>query len=294
MEQASELDQLIHGLDFSRCAAKYTPDFILKPSVNSKRRRNRVELVKNLPLLDGIALLLVDKAHNDVAAVSLRRTNEEVHLLYAMNRDAVETRAGVVNELIALANGIVTAEPLEIQHFRDELVSVVFRHCRHKLERRRAKLSDAWHDLNAPQPIDIAVPPADAIAEFAVGNDALAARLTPATWAEWLRGWFDDAVARPFFSSVGDTPPPTTSEVWSVLYRARLLARKPQLSVTAWPDDAKSACLNLRLSKLGQYIEAVAKISKAAQKERRRGTGSIRFRAVRVCFSCGAVALSPL
>jgi hypothetical protein len=285
MVQASELDQLIHALVFSCYAAKDPPVSILKPIFNAKRSWNSVGRGKNLPLLDCIALLLVDKAHSDIAAVSLHHTNEEVQILYAMNYEAIESRAGLVAELLAVANGIVNAEPLDIWHFHDEIIDVIFRHCRHKLERRRAKLSDAWRDLNAPRPMELPVQSADAIAEFVDDDNALAARLTPATWAEWLRQWFDNAVARPFFASVGDTPQPTTDEVRSSLYYARLLARKPQLWASARADDVKVACLSRRLSKLGQYLEAAAKISRAAQKARRRGAGTISFRAIRGKFS---------
>jgi hypothetical protein len=271
--EATELDHLVHAFGYSRYAEEYR-SHIVKENIASKE-------AKHMTLLDGLALLLVNKT--DVAAVSLRRVKDEVQILYAMNRDAITKRAAVVNEVLEIANSIVQAESLDKLQRREQLMDVILNHCQQKLERRREKVVEAWVDLKKSEPFSIAVPSASAIADFASGSPSLAPRLSQSTWAAWLAEWFDNDVSRPFFATVGNTPPATTSGIRTILVNARLLGRKKELSVSTFPT-AEANCLTRRLSKLGQFLEAILQITKSASQERARNKGSIVFRAIPVSF----------
>jgi hypothetical protein len=284
MAEASELDQLLNALSFSNYNAEYRPlhlkNSTLTRSVTGRKRLLPDDPGRNIGVLDGLALLLVDRASSDVAAVGFRRTRGRVEILYTIApNDAIERRAVVADELIAIANGIVSAEPpVNPHHFCDALMGVVLRHCQQKLERRRDKLAIAWRDLNSPEPFCIDVPPADAVADFASFAPDVPPHLTPTGWEAWLRGWFGETVAQPFFAS-GDVAasPPTTRTTKAVLWTASILCSKQELSVSKMLWNRKVACLDHCLRKLGQYAGATMKIFYAAEAERRYGKGSIRF-----------------
>jgi hypothetical protein len=283
--QATKLNQLLNALSYSRYAKEYTSSIVMENMMGEGKGSTSVP-GKHRTLLDGLALLLIDKAHSNVAAVSIRRTKDEVLVLYAMNKDAAAARAHVVEEVVNIANGILDAEPLDIEVYRRQLVAVAPRYCQQKMERRRAKLFKAWSGDYMSGQVELPVPSADDIAQFLKNEPPVDPLLKPSTWGAWVSQWFQTSVSRPFFQSDGGSPPPTREELTDVLIISR--------SVAALLSE-KAACLLRRLRRLGRYMEAVIKISKSAKLERNRSKGSVRFRSEMVwSYMNGVILLSLL
>jgi hypothetical protein len=269
MPQATELEDLTHALSYTQFTHEYNSK-IVKANMTDKGKG------RELTLLDGLALILVDKQNRDVAAVSIRRTEHVVYVLYAMDEDAAAGRAGVLDEVIAIANGIVAAEAHDIKEFRNQLLAIPPRYCRQKMDRRRDKLYSAWTDAMEDSSVELRTPSIEELAALR-GNAVLAdAGLTPSTWSAWLRGWFATCVSRPFFSSENDAPLPSQKDIANVIATCRLLGRLQLFSGSASTLE-KRACLRRRILKLSQYLEAVIKITKYAQQEGSRSKGMVRF-----------------
>ncbi len=270
---ATDLDKNLNALSYTRYAKEYRSTVVKDNMVDKKRAQ---ELGKHMTLLDGLALLLVDKQLSDVAAVSIRRTNNIVWVLYAMNKDTATTRAGVVNELADIANDIVASDNPDAPEFADRLMAVAPQHCKLKMERRRDKLMKAWAAVTESA-VELPVPTAKAIAAFFDAGPFNEAQATPSTWAAWVAQWFRGAVSQKFFTSTGASPAPSNDQVTQVLIVSRLFGRMDWLTLAAHRFD-EVACLKRRLSKLGQYMEAVIKILSTAKMERKRSNGSVRFK----------------
>jgi hypothetical protein len=114
-------------------------------------------------MLNCIALLLVERCARDVAAVSYRRTNDTVDIMYAINKAAANTCSVVVDEVVAVVNAITDTEMLDMDHFHKQLAAIAPAYCKAKLERRREKLADVWKAAIEPPPVRLAVPMAQEV-----------------------------------------------------------------------------------------------------------------------------------
>jgi hypothetical protein len=270
MPTATELEKLVHALGYTQFASEYKSK-IVRANVTDKGKDGE------LTLLDGLALLLVDKRNSDVAALSIRRTEHMVYVLYAMNKNAAAGRAAVLDEVIAVANGIVAAEAPDMEAFRNRLLAISPRYCWQKMDRRRDKLYTAWTDAIEDNSLKLRVPSVDELATLRKKAILAGADLTPSTWIAWLRQWFATSVSRSFFTSENDAPLPSSKAVANVIATCRLLGRV-QLLTASPSTPEKAACLRRRILKLSQYLEAVIKITKYAQQEGRRSKGMVRFK----------------
>jgi hypothetical protein len=70
-------------------------------------------------------------------------------------------------------------------------------------------------------------------------------------------------------------------EVTKVLFISRLLGRMGWLPVVARGSE-DAACLQRRLSKLGQYVEAMFQNLKSSKTERERSKSSVHFKPEKV------------
>ncbi len=277
---ATNNDQLLNALAFSR-HAKIESSKVVKANKIASRRGAAGIIGPNMTLLDCIALMLVDQRNADVAAVSFLRTNGTVEVLYSMNKNVVDTRGVVVDEIVNIANAIIDSESPDMESFRFQLSAIAPRYCRRKLERRRSKLVEAWQAVMATGRARLAVPTTERLNVFLRNNPSADVQLTPTTWADWLMHWFTNVASRPFFAVVGTVPLPSLREINSVLITSRLLGQMDVLSDTIPILDEADRLMG-RLRKLGQYMEFVAKASTTVKRERKLTKGSVHFKARKV------------
>lgn len=148
------------------------------------------ERPKHLTLLDGIALMLVKKAKNEVAAVSLtqiqRNDEHVVTFYYSKNERCSNEDRDFVEFLKKQAYSAHSGDRFGKLYV--QLLHKVADRCLNKYNRRRAKVYACWTIFSAGGFDGFKTPRQDEIMSLASNLGSLN-KLNPANWNEWLQEW---------------------------------------------------------------------------------------------------------
>lgn len=218
----------------------------------------RLNKSKLLSLLNGIALLLVSNAKKDVAAVShaLTQTSTDaiIQVYYCKNSGCTDKDRQMVDKLVTLCRHLASNQ--EEDMFGEEMWSLIASHCRHKIDRRGAKVASAWK-LIEDVTLDFGIPTDDGFELLREITDD--SSLNKDTWGPWLRGYLASFNER--LSSHQSMQ--KTVGIASVL----LEIRKVNFQI--------SEILRRRLRKLTQYTKVVASLKLDIRRYNRRGLSLI-------------------